>query len=244
MVNYLHDAHMHLDLYNNGMSKVVKQIEKFESYTIAVTNLPPLYHKLNRSITSEYIKVALGFHPELLTKYSKYIPYMWRYLEKARYIGEVGLDLKDKSEIDCRNQVSFFEELLYRCNSIGGKLLTIHSRGSENEVLSLLGDRFNGDVILHWYTGSYRLLNIAIRKNCYFSVNHAMLKTAKGKEIIRRIPVDKILIESDAPFIDIYRLEYSPNAFEYIIAELASIKNVEITQMKYILSKHLELFKI
>ncbi len=238
MIKYLHDTHFHLDLYNDMIPQIIDDIEMLASYTIAVTNLPPLYKKLKKTINSKYICVALGFHPELITEYKKYIPEMWRYLDNAKYIGEVGLDLKNKPEIDRKNQIRFFEELIHKCNSIGGKILSIHSRGSEEKVLSILGDSFNGKVILHWYSGSLKLLDDAIQKKCYFSVNYAMIQSPNGKKIINRIPDNKFLIESDAPFIKINNRIFNPSDVEIIIQELAALKNMNIKDMKDILSKN------
>ncbi|MGR3178803.1 MAG: TatD family hydrolase [Candidatus Anammoxibacter sp.] len=240
MVKYLHDTHFHLDLYNDDIPQIVEDIEMLASYTIAVTNLPPLYSKLNKTINSKYIRVALGFHPELITEYKKYIPEMWRYLDNVKYIGEVGLDLKEKSEIDRKNQICFFEELIYRCNLMGGKILSIHSRGSEEKLLSLLGDSFNGTVILHWYSGALKLLDDAIQKKFYFSINYAMLQSAKGKKIIERIPEIKLLIESDAPFIKINNKRFKPSDLEMIVKGLAILKNIGINDMKDLLTKNLK----
>jgi TatD DNase family protein len=89
----LYDTHFHLDL-QKSLPDALSEIEVNETYTIAVTNLPPLYEKLNNSINSKYVRVALGFHPELVAQYQKYIPEMWRLLPDAKYIGEVGIDLK------------------------------------------------------------------------------------------------------------------------------------------------------
>lgn len=79
MTNFLFDTHAHLDLSAN-FNEEVNSIEKLKIYTIAVTNLPPLYIKFKSRIESKYIKPALGFHPELIEKYQKYIPQMWSLL--------------------------------------------------------------------------------------------------------------------------------------------------------------------
>ena len=55
----------------------VNEIERNHIFTIAVTNLPILYSKLKNRINSKFIRPALGFHPELLFQYQKYIPDMF-----------------------------------------------------------------------------------------------------------------------------------------------------------------------
>lgn len=237
MPKLLHDTHFHLDLYDD-IPKIIEEIEEREIYTIAVTNLPPLYNKLNNKIHSKYIRVALGFHPELVEQYSKYINQMWKYLDNVKYIGEVGLDLKKKSDIVCKNQIQFFEELIQRCNSIGGKIISVHSRGSEEEVLSILGDVFNGYIILHWYSGALKHLDDAIKKGFYFSVNYAMLNSKQGKKIVERIPENKILIESDGPFVKINKKIIHPGDLEKTIRILAKLKHLKFLETENILSQN------
>ena len=61
-------------------------------------------------------------------------------------------------------------------------------------------DGFQGSVILHWYSGSIKELQVAIEREYYFSINHQMIRSNVGRNIINLIPMNKILIESDAPF--------------------------------------------
>ena len=149
MDNHLYDTHLHLDLFK-CKDNIIQEIEEHRIYTIAVTNLPVLFKKLKDNLSSKYIRPALGFHPELLLQYKQHIPQMWDSLSETRYIGEVGLDFKTGGEFK-ELQFSFFEELIERCDKLGQKILTIHSRQSANEVVSIIGASFNGKVIMHWY---------------------------------------------------------------------------------------------
>ena len=67
---YLYDTHFHLDLFEN-IQEMIDNIERNQTYTIAVTNLPILYKKLNGILNHKYLKPAIGFHPELVS--AKYI---------------------------------------------------------------------------------------------------------------------------------------------------------------------------
>lgn len=93
---HLFDTHFHLDLQKDK-TKAIENIVRNEIYTIAMTNLPDLYKKENLLYGQKYIRVALGLHPELVHEYANKIPLMWKHLSEARYIGEVGLDFKDKT---------------------------------------------------------------------------------------------------------------------------------------------------
>ncbi len=233
MDDFLFDTHAHLDLLKS-FDYTIEEIEKKKIYTIAVTNLPILYERLCSKINSKYIKPALGFHPELIEQYQKYIPEMWRLLPQARYIGEVGLDFKIGKDSKVL-QTRFFEELIVRCNDLGGKILTVHSRGSANEVISIIGNTFNSKYILHWYSGSIKDLNIALCNGAYFSINYAMVNSSSGKKIIENIPNERLLLESDSPFVLINKKAFSTLEVDKIIIKLAIIKNISFEKMLQIL---------
>ena len=195
----LYDTHFHLDLQKN-VKAAIEEINANKIYTIAMTNLPVLYEKEKQQYDSPYIRTALGFHPELVGEYKKYIPLMWEKLSEARYIGEVGLDFTDKTYQ--ADQVSFFSELVQRCRKDENKIISIHSRKAEREVLDVLDDAFSFKAILHWYSGDESLLNRAVKMGCYFSVNGNMLKSRKIERMLEIVPKNRILLETDSPVGD------------------------------------------
>lgn len=231
MTDYLHDTHFHLDLYDN-IPKIITEIEKNRIYTVAVTNLPALFEKLSNQVNSRYIRVALGFHPELLLQYRNNINKMWENLNKTRYIGEVGLDFKQGSEDERNIQIAFFKELIQRCDSIGDKIISVHSRGSVNDVLSIIGDRFKGKIIMHWYSGTLNNLQKAIDYGYYFSINYSMLNSKNGKKIIEKIPDNQFLLESDGPFVKLNNKIFQPSDMNIIVRKLSEQKNIPLPELK------------
>ena len=197
-MEHLYDTHFHLDLQKDRTAAIC-EIEENQIYAIAVTNLPDLYRKEAVEIKSKYIRIALGFHPELIHQYQKQIPLMWELLPEVRYIGEVGLDLVDKSYE--KEQETFFSELVERCRYDSNKIFTIHSRRSVDKVLDILGYNYKFRAILHWFSGSRIELENAIERGCYFSINGAMMKSKKFLDMLPIIPSNRLLIETDSPFI-------------------------------------------
>ena len=196
-MNKLYDTHFHLDLQKEK-NTALEEINRWKIYTIAVTNLPDLYKKEQRQIVSPYVRLALGFHPELLSDYKHQIPLMWELLPQAKYVGEVGLDFSASGRV--QEQVSFFEELIDRCLKDSNKIVSIHSRKSASTVMDIIGDNFTFKPILHWFTGNKKELDIAVERGYYFSINASMIKSAKGKEIVDRVPKSQLLLETDSPF--------------------------------------------
>ena len=196
-MEHLYDTHFHLDLQKDRAAAIC-DIEENRIYTIAVTNLPDLYRKEITEIKSKYVRIALGFHPELIHQYQKQIPLMWELLPEARYVGEVGLDFVDNTYQ--QEQVTFFSELIERCRYDQNKIITIHSRRAVNKVLDILGDNYRFKAILHWFSGSRNELEKAIEKGCYFSINGAMMKSKRFLDMLSLIPSSRLLIETDSPF--------------------------------------------
>ena len=198
MTKHLYDTHFHLDLQKDK-PKAIETITKNGIYTIAMTNLlPDLYQKEVSLYGQKYIRIALGFHPELVHEYPNKIPLMWKHLAEARYIGEVGLDFTDKSHT--KEQIAFFSELIARCKNDSNKIISIHSREAEKEVIDIIGTDFKFTTILHWYSGTIRNLKIACERGYYFSVNLSMTRTKKFAQMLECIPKDKLLLETDCPF--------------------------------------------
>lgn len=197
-MEYLYDTHFHLDLQKDR-DVVIREIEEHQIYTIAVTNLPDLYRKESGEIASKYIRFALGFHPELVHLYKSQIPLMWELLPDTRYIGEVGLDFVD---VTYKNeQLAFFSELIERCRYDNNKIITIHSRLAVRQVLDIIGDNFRFKPILHWFTGDKKEILNAIERGFYLSINKSMLNTKKFQSMLTLIPGDRLLLETDSPFI-------------------------------------------
>ena len=146
-----------------------------------------------------YIRFALGFHPELVYEYENQISIFLENLKYAKYIGEIGLDykIKNPNNIDAQNRV--FKRIIRNCKLRDNKVVSVHSRLAASDVNSIIG-KFNGTIIMHWFTGNKDELNKSIDNGYYFSINEKMLSTDKKKFLIRNIPIDKLLLESDAPF--------------------------------------------
>lgn len=145
------------------------------------------------------IRLSLGFHPQLAKKNQSELLKFSSLLSRTSYIGEIGLDF-NKYFINSKSiQLESFD---YICACLSGqkKIISIHSRMAEREVIKILGKYNISTPIFHWYTGPLGLIPQVIELGGYFSVNEAMTLSESGRKIISRIPLDRILTESDAPY--------------------------------------------
>jgi TatD DNase family protein len=220
----LHDTHFHLDLQENP-EQIVREIERERIYTIAVTNIPGVFnHTHTLVIGCKYIKGALGFHPELSHQYHRQIDQFRELVGGTRYIGEVGLDNYNKPPSDYATQKRVFEQVISASHEAHNKILTVHSRRAEAEVISMIGNGFSGKVILHWYSGKIKDMDRAIDCGFYFSVNYAMTLSDNGKKIIDAIPAERMLLETDGPFVKVNGKLSTPLATALTLERIIELK--------------------
>ncbi len=205
-----YDTHTHLDLYDNFEEKL-KYIESNKIYSIVMTNIPRLYQRYSVKYPNyKYIRFALGLHPELAVQFEDQLKLFLDYIPESRYIGEIGLDFSNGI---CKKQILTLEKIIDVCDSFNNKIISIHSRKAEDNVIDIIGKSKN-KIILHWFTGTEKKIKRAIDKGYYFSVNNDMLKTKKGQALLLNVPKNKLLIESDSPFTKHTKNDLTLNYFE------------------------------
>lgn len=221
------DTHFHLDLWNDPLA-LVDEIERSEIYTIAVTNTPSVFDYTDAlSKGKKYIRAALGLHPELVYQRAGELPLLMEFISRTRYIGEIGLDFSDRNISSKETQIRVFEKIIESCAIDGKKIITVHSRKAERKVIEMIGPKFPGTVILHWYSGGLEALETALDYGFYFSVNYRMTTSKNGQNIIKKIPTERILTESDGPFIEAEGMKSSPKIIEKTCLKLDSLMKAE-----------------
>lgn len=229
------DAHCHLDLLKDIQLNVSKE-DSLPVKSISVTNAPFIFEHSNRLFNgSKNIRVALGMHPELVSQYGNQIDLFTRMIDNTKYIGEIGLDGSTRFKESFDYQKKVLIEILRLCRKTDKKILTIHTRNAATETIELIKKHlFNSDckVIFHWYSGSVDDLKVAIRNQFYFSVNHKMISTDKGKQIIMAIPKHLLLTETDAPFSFDQSIRSRLESLEKTVNGISAIRKTDISEMK------------
>ena len=192
------DAHIHIDFYDNP-AEVIKELIVQDISAVFMTHLPELYEKQKNAIQNiPQVFLAVGFHPILVNEYEFKKDLFLKALENTRFVGEVGLDFfvarTKKSQM---KQKAIFEQI---CKSVDNHILSVHSRQAEHETLDILKQYKVKNAIFHWYTGTKELIPDIVEAGYYFSLNPVMLRTNKGRGILKEIPLNRILIETDGPF--------------------------------------------
>lgn len=214
------DTHCHVDRYRHPL-EVLKQAEAANVVTVAVTELPSDFQRLALQLgRRRHVRVALGFHPLRAAGASPLEQALFtRLLDRADYIGEVGLDGSRDGRETLRAQVKLFEHLLSQPR-IKTKVLTVHSRGAEAETVERLAQA-GVTAILHWYSGALKHIDTALEAGLWFSVNAAMLRSQNGQRIVSALPRDRVVTETDGPWAKLGGRASEPRDIPAVVAGLA-----------------------
>lgn len=127
---------------------------------------------------------------------------------QERFIGEIGLDFSARFAGSEPLQIQALNRLCDTLaqHALAGRVISIHAIHSAGTVLDVLESHGllipNPDspfIIFHWFSGTSDELVRARNAGCYLSVNERMLATKRGHEYTRQIPLDRLLLETDAP---------------------------------------------
>jgi TatD DNase family protein len=196
------DFHCHLDLYPDPAA-VVAGCRQRGTYVLAVTTTPRAWNGNVKLIgDSARIRLAPGLHPEIVPERHSELPLLLPLIRRSRYVGEVGIDGGLNLRPHAKLQRDVFLSVLAECSAQGGRVISIHSRGAATIVLdALAAHRDAGIPVLHWFSGSRLELDRAVSLGCWFSVGPGMLRSKKGAQLAQSMPHDRVLTETDAPFV-------------------------------------------
>lgn len=221
------DTHCHIDLFDAPVAELA-QAASANVGVLAVTNAPFVFTACRKLAASQdHVWVAVGLHPELVAQHAHRVDDLIEHLRETRFVGEVGLDYRVTDVTTHRIQREVFARIIQACDERGDAVVSIHSRGAESDAVSMLGSRFNGTAIFHWYSGAAKHLMAAQQNGSFFSVNSSMLASKNGRKLISSMDRTRVLTESDGPFAKINGRRASPRDVPSVIEGLARHWGIE-----------------
>lgn len=193
------DTHCHFDMMPNP-ERYIREREDAGDIVIGMTNLPSHFQMgIDHAKMFRHIRLSLGMHPLLAEEGQKEMSLFRRYIDETSYIGEIGLDFSREGYSTKEMQIDILHDVLSLLRG-KKKIISVHSRRAEKELLELLTEYDIKNVIFHWYSGSVGLIDKILERGCYFSVNEAMCLSKNGQAILKKLPKERILTETDAPY--------------------------------------------
>ena len=164
-----------------------------------------------RSGNNSHVIAGVGLHPWWIADGrcgAAEVDLLCELASRKRFIGEVGLDFSQRFAGTEGIQMQAFERLCQTLSHspLPDRVLSIHAvraAGAALDILESSGllDRSTNSptIIFHWFSGTSDELIRARHAGSFFSINERMLATKRGREYARQIPLDRLLLETDAP---------------------------------------------
>jgi len=251
------DTHCHLDFkdFNDDRSDVLKRAR--DSGVMSIINVGSSMEGTARSIQiardNGFIYAAIGIHPHEADSVSENdIRLFAGFLDKPKVvaIGEIGLDYyKDISSRE--NQKKLFISLLKTAKEAGLPLI-IHNREAHADMIDILkniaGDSVKG--VMHCFSGDRAFLKTCLDMGFFisFACNITYKNAGRLREIVKLAPMDRLLLETDAPFLapqDFRGKRNEPMHVRYVAEEISKIKDLSFEEVAKITTENAQkLFRI
>ena len=154
-------------------------------------------------------------------------------------VGETGLDFHYNNS-DKESQLMSFKKHIEASIELNIPLI-IHSRNAESETYNVLQEfkKDNLKILMHCFTGSFEFAEKLMKLNSFFSASGIITfkNSLELQNTFKRIPLEKILIETDSPFLSPEPMRGKKNEPSFIkytankLAQLKKIKNEEINKI-------------
>jgi TatD DNase family protein len=241
------DSHAHLDdeKFSDDIDVIIAQA--IEAGITGIVN-PGCDEKSSLkavSLAEQYgiIYAGVGFHPHDAKKYdySRHTAFLLNLTKKDKVvaIGEIGLDYYyDNSPRDIQKQV-FIEQL--QLAGKAGLPVIIHNRDAHQDTHLILSEHFDADCggVMHSYSGSVEMAKQFMDLGLYISISGPItFKNArKNREVVKSVPLNRMLIETDSPYLTPVPHRGERNSPAYVIhvaekiAELKEISTEEVIRV-------------
>ena len=237
------DSHCHLDhepLFSN-LDKVLSRSKDvgIEKILTICTNIKGYSNILDIVKRDEIIFGTFGIHPhETKNNFIKKEDIINNVKSNNKIIGvgETGLDFYYNNS-DKDTQLKSFQNHIEAAINLKIPLI-IHSRNAENETYDILKKNYqkNLKILMHCFTGSTDFALNLVPLNAYFSASGIITfkKSTELQETFKKIPEDKLLIETDSPFLSPEPnrgKKNEPSFIKFTAQKLANLRNIEVDKL-------------
>ena len=242
MKDYLVDTHAHLDMLTDfdisGVGKVI-----VPSVEVSTMN------KVVELSSNDNVYSMVGIYPSEAKTYTQEIEERMIQLAqnpKVVAIGEIGLDYYwDKSFVDLQKEV-FIKQI-----KLANKLnlpIVVHDREAHKDCYDILKEHNKGSkVVLHCFSGSVEFMRECVKEGWYIALGGVVtFKNAiKMKEVAREVPLDRLVLETDSPYltpVPFRGKENKPAYVRYVAEEIAKLRGITVEEIVDITTRNAEEF--
>lgn len=204
------DAHCHLEQkdYDKDRDSIIGDCMSAGLKAIITCCASPKDWELTKRIIAKhhgFVFSSAAIHPEYIKEIKSYeIDHFMEVLKKENdkiiAIGETGLDFNWVKEPEWREQqADLFRKFIALSKELN-KPLVIHARDAYDETVKILEEENAKHVMMHMF-GANQLAKRVIDNGWHASMNAIVLKSKKHGKVVRDIPLERLMLETDAPWL-------------------------------------------
>lgn len=253
VLTMLVDSHAHLEMkdFDRDRDRVIaRALEAGVGHIITVgTTVPDVEKALQIAEKHDSVRVAIGIHPHEVKDIGRGDYDALRSFAREKKVvafGEIGLDFY-RNHSPREVQLARFRELLKLGKDLGLPIV-IHDRDAHEDTLRILDEEKNGPWkgVFHCFSGDYTMAQKVIQMGFSLSIPGTVTfkKSTTQQEVVQRIPLEKILLETDCPYLapEPYRGQRNEPAFMRRTAEkVAELKGLGLEDVARITSLNAKL---
>lgn len=209
------DTHAHLDYFSEEKLKEIIKNAKKDNIKFIVNNslnLESCKKSIEFSKKYSIVKAAVGIYPEekvLNKELEDFKKFVNKNKKDIFAIGEIGMDFKYGKDKKLQEKAFIYQLKIAEKLNVPA---IIHTRKAEKEIVEIL-KKFKGKKILHAFHGKLKLADEAIKIGCYFSIPTNINHSEHFQKLVERIPQERVLTETDAPYLSPYKDKKNEPAF-------------------------------
>jgi TatD DNase family protein len=230
------DVHSHLTFpdFKKDLNEVIERAKGAGVVSIisSGTSIESNKEVLELSKKFQIVKASLGAYPTEVKKSNidEQLEFIKKNKAKIVAIGEAGLDYK---ELQNKEEQKFcFEKVITLAEKLN-KPLVVHSRKAESDALDLIESSKLKKVIMHCFTPKMSIVKRAQELGYNFSIPTVITRLEHFQEMVKRIPLNQLLTETDAPFLSPFRGKRNePSFIVESLKKMAEIKNMDVKEVE------------
>lgn len=251
MKDYLIDTHAHIDMLEEPTNQVLLEMQDFgvKKVIIPSVEISTMQNIVNIANQNENIYAMVGIFPSEAKTYNKDIEEKmidFAQNKKVVAVGEIGLDYYwDKSFNDIQQDV-FIKQI-----KLANKLnlpIVIHDREAHKDTFDILKEHNqNSKVLFHCFSGSVEFMRECVKQGWFIALGGVVtFKNAiKMKEVTKEVPLEKLMLETDSPYLTPVPYRGKPNKpayVKYVAEEIAQLRNMALEEIIDITTSNAEEF--
>ena len=251
MKEYLIDTHAHIDMLEAPIELTLQLMKDYgvKKAVIPSVEVSSMEKVIAAAEADENIYAMIGIYPSEAKTYTQEVEDRMIELaknHKVKAVGEIGLDYYwDKSIVDLQKEVYVKQILL--ANKLNLPIV-IHDREAHKDAYDLLLEyNQSSKALFHCFSGSVEFMRECVKKGWYIALGGVVTfkNAVKMKDVAREIPLDKLVLETDSPYLTPVPFRGKPNTpayVRYVAEEIANLRQMPLNELIDITTNNAERF--